>query len=257
MLDVEQWQCTVRSNDNVATMIKELVLDLPPGKDFQFRAGSYMPGLLHHLTHWLQGFRRGAELPRRMGPARSWRYASMARRQETRAYSMANYPGEDDGIKLDVRIAIPPPGADPSVPPGVVSSYIFSLKPGDTVTVSGPFGHFYAPDTQNEMVFIGGGAGHGADALAHHGSTVPAPVRTARSVSGTAPEAGGNCSMSTTSTGFKADHANFEWHVALSDPKPNDGSRGGPVSSMRCFEKTTSKPTRRLKNANTTSAVRR
>jgi Na+-transporting NADH:ubiquinone oxidoreductase subunit F len=156
---VEKWRCTVVSNDNVSTVIKELVLELPAGEDVVFRAGSYVQITAPPYSTDFTEFDIAEDYRDEWNRLDLWRYTSSSNREEARAYSMANYPDEKHIIMLDVRLAIPPPGSSDDVPPGIVSSYLFSLKPGDTVAVSGPFGHFFATDRENEMIFIGGGAG--------------------------------------------------------------------------------------------------
>jgi Na+-transporting NADH:ubiquinone oxidoreductase subunit F len=158
IFNVRKWRCRVRSNRNVATFIKELVLDLPEGDEVPFRAGGYIqiecpPHEVHYKDFEIDDEYRGDWDKYNM-----WQYVSKVDEGVTRAYSMANYPEEKGMIMLNVRIASPPPNM-PDVPPGVMSSFIFNLKPGDEVTISGPFGEFFARETDNEMVFIGGGAG--------------------------------------------------------------------------------------------------
>jgi Na+-transporting NADH:ubiquinone oxidoreductase subunit F len=140
----KEWQCTVRSNDSIATLMKELVLELPPGERIDFRAGSYVqitcpPYRARFADFAIAPAYRGEW--ERLG---LWRYEAGCTRPATRAYSLGNPPQENTRLTLVVRVAIPPPGAPDSVPPGIVSSYIFALKAGDRVTVSGPFGHFFA-----------------------------------------------------------------------------------------------------------------
>ncbi len=155
---VKKWECTVRSNDNVATFIKALVLDLPEGEDVNFRAGGYIQieAPAHRLKY--TDFDIGEEYREDWDRFNLWQYESVVDEPIERAYSMANYPDEKGMIMLNVRVASPPPGSE-GIPPGKMSSYIFNLKPGDKVTISGPFGEFFARDTDKEMVFIGGGAG--------------------------------------------------------------------------------------------------
>jgi len=156
---VKKWECTVRSNPNVATFIKELILELPEGEHVDFRAGGYIQIECppHHLKY--KDFDIQQEYRDEWDRYNLWRYESRVNEAVTRAYSMASYPEEKGIIMLNVRICSPPPEAPDSVPPGKMSSYIFNLRPGDKVTISGPFGEFFARDTDNEMVFIGGGAG--------------------------------------------------------------------------------------------------
>ena len=157
---VERWECTVRSNDNVATFIKELVLELPPGERMNFRAGGYVQV---ECPAYRLSFSEKSTCRRPIGKTGSATTSSTWSpwwtAPDVRAYSMANYPEEDDIIMLNVRIATPPPDAPQGTPPGVMSSYIFGLKPGDRVWVSGPYGEFFARETDAEMVFVGGGAG--------------------------------------------------------------------------------------------------
>lgn len=155
---VKKWECTVRSNDNVATFIKELILELPEGESVNFRAGGFIQIECPPHTVEYKNFIIADEYRPDWDRFDLWRYKSVVKENVVRAYSMANYPEEKGIVMLDVRIASPPPNAD-DVPPGIMSSYIFDLKPGDKVTISGPFGEFFAKDTDREMVFIGGGAG--------------------------------------------------------------------------------------------------
>ena len=154
---VQKFDCKVISNRNVSSFIKELALQLP--EDMDFRAGGYIQIECppHHIRY--EDFDIDEEFRGEWDRYHLWRYESHVTAPTSRAYSMANFPLEKGIVKLNVRIATPPPGADDSVPPGIMSSYIFSLKPGDPVTIAGPFGEFFAKDTDNEMVFIGGGAG--------------------------------------------------------------------------------------------------
>ncbi len=157
VLDVKKWECTVRSNDNVATFIKELIVDLPPGENLNFRAGGYIQIDIPKYKLSFRDFDIGDEY------IEDWKRFKLldlkAQNDEEcfRAYSMANHPAEGNMVMLNVRIATPPRGMD--VPPGISSSYIFSLKPGDKVMISGPYGEFFMKDTDREIVFIGGGAG--------------------------------------------------------------------------------------------------
>ncbi len=156
---VRKWRCTVRSNDSVATFIKELVLEMPAGETLDFRAGGYVQIECPPHRVEFKNFDIDQRFRDEWDRYDLWHYASEVTAPLSRAYSMANYPSESDIVMLNVRIATPPPGAGPSVPPGKMSSFIFSLKPGDSVIVSGPYGEFFARETDNEMVFIGGGAG--------------------------------------------------------------------------------------------------
>jgi Na+-transporting NADH:ubiquinone oxidoreductase subunit F len=158
VFNVRKWQCKVISNKGVATFIKELTLQLPEGEEVPFRAGGYIqiecpPHTVHYKDFDIEREYRGDWDKYNM-----WRFVSKVDEPVSRAYSMASYPLEKGVIMLNVRIASPPPNM-PNVPPGKMSSYIFNLKPGDEVTISGPFGEFFARETDSEMCFIGGGAG--------------------------------------------------------------------------------------------------
>lgn len=156
---VKKWKCRVRSNDNVATFIKELVLELPAGEAVPFRAGGFIqierPA---GLNIDYKNFEVADEYREDWDKFNLWQFKSNVPEETVRAYSMANYPEEAGIIMLNVRIASPPPSR-PELEPGKMSSYIFDLKPGDEVTISGPFGEFFARETNKEMVFVGGGAG--------------------------------------------------------------------------------------------------
>ncbi len=157
VFSTKKWKCEVVSNHNVATFIKELSLKLPDGQHVDYRAGGYIQiECPPHLVKY-KDFSVEEEYQDVWNQFKIWDYVSDVDEDVSRAYSMASYPEEKGIILLNVRIATPPPGT--SLPPGKMSSYIFSLKPGDTVTISGPYGDFYAKDTNKEMVFIGGGAG--------------------------------------------------------------------------------------------------
>ena len=156
---VREWRCRVRSNDNLTTLIKELVLDLPVGETIDFRAGSYVLLSCPPYSSDFRDFEIAPDYRGEWDRLDLWRYKAGSEEATARGYSLANHPAENSFIQLDVRIAIPPPGAAEDVPPGVVSSYIFGLRPGDEVTVSGPFGNSFTTDSDREMIFVGGGVG--------------------------------------------------------------------------------------------------
>jgi Na+-transporting NADH:ubiquinone oxidoreductase subunit F len=158
IFSISKWECQVISNESRATFIKELVLALPEGADLDFRAGGYIqidapPHVAEYKTMEID-----EEFREDWDKYDLWQYRSAVEEPIMRAYSMANYPEEKGIIMLNVRVC-PPPPAIPDAPPGQMSSFIFNLKPGDTVMVSGPYGEFFAKETDTEMVFIGGGAG--------------------------------------------------------------------------------------------------
>ncbi len=158
VFDVRKWTCKVRSNENVATFIKELILELPPGEDVPFRAGGYIQIECPPHVASYKNFKIEEEYRGDWDKFNLWQFESKVDEEVNRAYSMANYPEEGGIIMLNVRIASPPPNA-PDLPPGQMSSYIFDLEPGDEVVISGPYGEFFARENGKEMCFIGGGAG--------------------------------------------------------------------------------------------------
>jgi Na+-transporting NADH:ubiquinone oxidoreductase subunit F len=221
---VQQWDCEVISNDNKATFIKELKLQIPNGESVPFKAGGYIQieAPAHHVKY--SDFDIDDQY---RGDWKHFGFFDVESKVDTdtlRAYSMANYPEEEGIIMLNVRIATPPPGRL-HLPAGKMSSFIFSLKAGDKVTISGPFGEFFAKETDNEMVFIGGGAGmapmrsHIFDQLKRLESKRKMSFwYGARSLREMFYEDDYN--------GLSADNDNFEWHVALSDPQPEDNWDG-------------------------------
>lgn len=219
VFDVKKWECTVRSNRNIATFIKELVLELPEGEDVNFRAGGYIQIECPPYEVAYKDFDIDEKFHPDWDRFHVWDYVSKATEPNLRAYSMANYPDEKGVIMLNVRIATPPRGMN--VPPGIMSSYIFSLKPGDKVTISGPYGEFFAQDTDAEMIYVGGGAGmaplrsHIFDLLRRQRSTRKISywygARSLREVF-----------YEDEFEQLEKDFPNFSFHLALSDPLPED-----------------------------------
>ena len=220
---VQKWECTVESNPNVATFIKELTLRLPEGENVDFRAGGYVqlecpPHVVNYKDFVIQEEYRGD-----WDQFNMWQYVSTVTEPTIRAYSMANYPEERGVVKFNIRIASPPPGTDH--PPGIMSSYVFNLVEGDKITVYGPFGEFFATDNDCEMVFIGGGAGmapmrsHIFDQLKRLNSTRKISFwYGARSLR----ESFYNEEYDM----LQDENDNFKWHLALSDPQPEDNWDG-------------------------------
>ena len=221
---VKQWECTVESNPNVATFIKELTLRLPEGENVNFRAGGYVqlecpPHVVKYADFDIEEQYRG-----------DWeRFGFLdleSKVDETviRAYSMANYPQEQGVVKFNIRCATPPPN-NLALTPGQMSSWTFNLKPGDKVKVYGPFGEFFAKDTKAEMVFVGGGAGMAP--MRSHIFDQLRRIHTDRKISfwygaRSMREAFYVDEYDT----LEAENDNFNWHLALSDPLPEDNWEG-------------------------------
>ena len=225
VFETKKWECTVRSNRNVATFIKELVLELPEGEDVGFKPGEYIQ--IECPPHVVQykDFDIEEEYHEDWDKFDVWRYTSTVTEPVIRAYSMANYPGEKGIIMLNVRVASPHPRAPEGTPPGKMSSYIFNLKEGDKVTISGPYGEFFIKDTQTEMVYIGGGAGMAP--LRSHIFALFKGGQTNRKVSYWY---GGRSTRELFYLDefeeLKQNHENFDYHIALSDPVPEDNWTG-------------------------------
>ncbi|MEQ1438067.1 NADH:ubiquinone reductase (Na(+)-transporting) subunit F [Fontimonas sp. SYSU GA230001] len=221
---VKKWECTVRSNHNVATFIKELVLELPPGERVNFRAGGYIQIECPPHEVEYKNFDVEPRFRDDWDKFNLWQYKSVCTEKVERAYSMANYPEELGIIMLNVRIASPPPKL-PHVPPGKMSSYIFNLKPGDKVTISGPFGEFFARDTDKEMVFIGGGAGMAP--MRSHIFDQLMRIRTKRKITfWYGARSKREMFYVEDFDRLAAENPNFTWHVALSEPLPEDNWTG-------------------------------
>lgn len=225
LFEVRQWKCKVRSNENVATFIKELVLELPKGEEVPFRAGGYIQIECPAHTVAYKDFEIQPEYRGDWDKFNMWRYVSKVDEPVTRAYSMANYPDENDIIMLNVRIASPPPRAPETVPPGKMSSYIFGLKAGDEVTISGPFGEFFAKETKKEMVFIGGGAGMAP--MRSHIFDQFRRLHTDRKVTfWYGARSLREAFYVEDFDAIQAENPNFKWYLALSEPQPEDNWTG-------------------------------
>jgi Na+-transporting NADH:ubiquinone oxidoreductase subunit F len=224
IFSIGKWECVVLSNESRATFIKELVLELPEGVDLDFRAGGYIQiDAPPHVVEY-----KNMEIAERFrgdwDKFNLWQYRSEVNEPIMRAYSMANYPEEKGIVMLNVRVCPPPPQVD-DAPPGQMSSYIYNLKPGEKVTISGPYGDFFAKQTEAEMVYIGGGAGmapmrsHIFDQLKRLNSTRKISFwYGARSLS----EAFYVEEFDELAEKFP----NFEWHLVLSDTQPEDNWSG-------------------------------
>jgi len=221
---VQTWTCRVRSSSQVAGLIREVILEMPAGQRIDFRAGSYVQITCPPYHTRFADFDIDETFRADWDRFDLWRHAAGTAKPVTRAYSMANPPAEADVITLNIRVAIPPPNA-PDAPAGVVSSYLFNLKPGDEVAVSGPYGHFFTADSEAEMIFVGGGVGmapmraHILDLLERRGSKRRIGfwygTRNRREIF-----------YRDTFDALAAEHDNFDWHVALSEPLADGGWDG-------------------------------
>jgi len=224
IFSIQKWECIVRSNINVATFIKELILELPAGENLDFKAGGYIQIDIPKYQLGYKEFEIDTDYRGDWDKFNMWKYQAINDEPIYRAYSMANHPAEGNIVMLNVRIASPPPWA-PEAPPGIASSYIFNLKPGDKVMISGPYGEFFTKDTDREMVFIGGGAG-----MAPMRSHIFDLVKTKNS--------NRKISFWYGARSFREmfyddefqklqdNYSNFEYQVALSEPLPEDHWKG-------------------------------
>ena len=221
---VKKWECNVRSNDNVATFIKELILELPKGEEVNFKAGGYIQIEAPAYKLSYKDFDIAKEYHEDWDRFKIWDVSSEVNESIERAYSMANYPEEKGIVMLNVRIATPPPGSS-GIPAGKMSSYIFNLKKGDKVTISGPFGEFFARETKKEMIFIGGGAG-----MAPMRSLIFDQFRRIKSDRKASFWYGARSKKEMFYVDdfnkLDKDNENFSWHIALSDSPPEDKWKG-------------------------------
>ncbi len=223
--DTKKWKCKVRSNNNVATFIKELVLELPEGEEVAFKAGGYIQiEAPPHVVDY-KDFDIGEEYKGDWDKFNLWRYRSEVDEEVIRAYSMANYPGEKGIIMLNVRVASPPPRGPEGIPPGKMSSYIFNLKPGDEVTISGPYGEFFINESDSEMVYVGGGAGMAP--LRSHLFELFKNLKTGRKVSyWYGARSLREMFYEDEFRAIEKEFPNFEFNIALSEPLPEDNWDG-------------------------------
>jgi Na+-transporting NADH:ubiquinone oxidoreductase subunit F len=224
IFNIKRYNATVVSNENVASFIKELVLRLDEGQRIEYRSGAYMQIDVPEYEASFKEFKIAEKFRDIWDRFDLWKFRIKADEPVYRAYSMASAPAEEL-LRFTIRIATPPPTAGEDVPPGVGSSYVFHLTPGDRVILSGPYGDFLIKETEREMCFVGGGAGM-------------APMR-----SHIFHELGTNHTKRKMSFWYGArskkemfydeefaslaqTHPNFSYHVALSEPQPEDNWKG-------------------------------
>ena len=225
IFNIQKFECTVRSNDNVATFIKELVLELPAGQELDFKAGGYIQIYIPPYQLSFKEFDINKEYHEDWDKYHLWDYKASNDEEIFRAYSMASYPAEKDIVMLNVRIATPPPGTD--FPPGIASSYIFNLKPGDKVMVSGPYGEFFIKETDKEMMYIGGGAGMAP--MRSHLFHLLKTMKTKRKITfWYGARSKREMFYDEQFKELEKQFPNFKYYVALSEPLPED-NWDGPV----------------------------
>ncbi|MCC5842629.1 MAG: NADH:ubiquinone reductase (Na(+)-transporting) subunit F [Verrucomicrobia bacterium] len=223
VLEIKKFDGIVRSNHNVATFIKELIVDLPEGVDLNFKAGGYIQLDVPKYDISFKDFDIEEKFRGDWDHFKLWDLSHKNEEECFRAYSMANHPAEGNQVMLNIRIATPPRGLD--VPPGVCSTYVFNLKPGDKVTVSGPYGEFFIRESQREMCYIGGGAGMAP--LRSHIFHLFHTLKTDRKVTFWY---GGRSKKELfymeDFDAIKAEFPNFDYTIALSEPQPEDNWKG-------------------------------
>ncbi|MED5433840.1 MAG: NADH:ubiquinone reductase (Na(+)-transporting) subunit F [Candidatus Neomarinimicrobiota bacterium] len=226
IFNIQKWDCTVRSNSNVATFIKELILELPKGENLNFTAGGYIQIDIpeyHQLS--FKNFNVEKEYHEDWDKFKIWDVVANNDEDCFRAYSMANHPAEGNIIMLNVRIATPPPALWDQVPPGIASSYIFNLKKGDKVTISGPFGEFFAKDTKREMLYLGGGAGMAP--MRSHLFDLLDTKKTDRKITFFyGARSAREMFYHDDFLKLEKEHPNFKYIVGLSEPMPEDDWKG-------------------------------
>ena len=229
VFSVKRWDCEVVSNDNVATFIKELVLKLPEGEILDFESGGFVQIEVPPFECDFGGFDVDDRFREDWDRFNVWNLRTVNQEPVFRAYSMANHPAEGNRVMLNIRIATPPidraTGTWMNVNPGVVSSYVFNLKPGDKASISGPYGEFYIQETEREMVYIGGGAGMAP--LRSHIFHLFHTMKTNRKVSyWYGARSSKELFYEEHFEDIEKDFPNFSWHVAMSEPLPEDNWTG-------------------------------
>lgn len=229
VLGIKKWECEVVSNHNVATFIKEFVVKLPEGETLNFKSGGYIQIDVPKCEVEFKDFDVEKKFRDEWDKFKMWNLKMKNNEETYRAYSMANHPAEGNIIMLNIRIATPPwdraKGAFANVNPGICSSYIFSCKPGDKVTVSGPYGEFFIKDTEREMVYIGGGAGMAP--LRSHLFHLFHTLKTDRKVSyWYGARSKREIFYEEDFRNIEKQFPNFKFHIALSEPAPEDNWNG-------------------------------
>ncbi len=229
VFSVRKWECEVVSNNNVATFIKELVLKLPEGEILDFESGGFIQIEVPPFECDFRGFDIEERFHDDWDRFKVWDLKTVNPETVVRAYSMANHPAEGNIVMLNIRVATPPPdrekGGWMNVNPGIVSSYVFDLKPGDKATISGPFGEFFIQETEREMMYVGGGAGMAP--LRSHIFHLFHTEHTNRKVSyWYGARSSKELFYEDHFRKIEAEYPNFKFHVAMSEPLPEDNWTG-------------------------------
>jgi Na+-transporting NADH:ubiquinone oxidoreductase subunit F len=229
VMGIKKWECEVVSNRNVATFIKEFVVRLPEGESMDFKSGGYIQIDVPKIEVDFKDFEVEEEFREEWDQFKMWDLKMKNNEPTYRAYSMANHPAEGNIVMLNIRIATPPwdraKGAFMNVNPGVCSSFIFSRKPGDKVSISGPYGEFFIKESRNEMVYIGGGAGMAP--LRSHLFHLFLTDKSDRKVSyWYGARSLREVFYEEDFRKIEEEFSNFKFNIALSEPKPEDNWSG-------------------------------
>jgi len=224
IFSIRKFNATVKSNQNVSTFIKELVIELDPGEFLDFEAGAYIQIDIPEYELKFTKFDVADRFQASWEKFDLWQLKAQSDAPVFRAYSLASPPYENTNLRFTIRIATPPPGM-PEIPPGVGSSYVFGLQPGESVTISGPYGDFLAKDTDREMCFIGGGAGMAPmrSHIFHQLNT----LKTTRKITfWYGARSRQEVFYEKEFLELEKNNDNFTFHIALSDPQPEDNWEG-------------------------------
>ncbi|OFX33780.1 MAG: NADH:ubiquinone reductase (Na(+)-transporting) subunit F [Bacteroidetes bacterium GWA2_32_17] len=230
VLGIKKWECEVVSNHNVATFIKELVVKLPEGEHLNFKSGGYVQIDVPKIeVDYSKDIEVENEYRDEWDKFKMWNLKMINKEETFRAYSMANHPAEGNIIILNIRIATPPfdykTNGFIKVNPGVCSSFIFSLKPGDKVMISGPYGEFHIKPTNREMMFIGGGAGM-APMRSHIFDQFNTQKTTRKATFWYGARSKREIFYEEHFEEIEKHFPNFKFTIALSEPKPEDNWTG-------------------------------
>ena len=225
ILDIKKWECEVVSNHNIATFIKEFIVKLPEDEKLRFKSGGYIQIDVPACEVDFRTIQVEAAYQPDWDAMKLWDLKMKNHEPTFRAYSMANHPAEDSIIMLNIRIATPPwdraKGAFAAVNPGVCSSYLFHCKPGDKVTIAGPYGEFFLRDTNSEMMFVGGGAGMAP--MRSHIFHLFHTLKTTRKVTfWYGARSRREIFYEKDFREIEKQFPNFKFHIALSEPKAED-----------------------------------